>query len=114
MFSLRFAAAGGSCASCGTRVRTVKPNTLFSRAVLQRGISVPVWGTAARGEKVTVVQGQEATTTARDGKWDGAAEADGSRRALHHDDHRHGAIEVKDILVGDVWVCSGQSNMQCL
>ena len=49
----------------------VKPNSLFSDgAVLQRGIAVPVWGTASDGEKVTVkFQQQTVTATAKDGRW---------------------------------------------
>ena len=49
----------------------VKPNSLFSDGmVLQRGVSVPIWGTAKDGEKVTVkFQGQTVVTTARDGRW---------------------------------------------
>ena len=49
----------------------VKPHVLFTDgAVLQRDMPVPVWGTADDDEKVTVkFQGQEVSTTARDGKW---------------------------------------------
>ena len=49
----------------------VKPHVLFTDgAVLQRDMPVPVWGTADDGEKVTVkFQGQEVSTTAKDGKW---------------------------------------------
>ena len=49
----------------------VKPNSLFSNnMVLQRGVAVPIWGTANDGEKVTVeFNGQKVTTVAKDGKW---------------------------------------------
>src|SRR5688500_16398411 len=49
----------------------VKPHGLFTdNAVLQRGMPVPVWGTAAEGEKVTVsFRGQRVSTTASGGKW---------------------------------------------
>ena len=49
----------------------VRPHGLFSDGmVLQRGMKVPVWGTADEGEKVKVTFcGQEVSTTAEDGKW---------------------------------------------
>jgi sialate O-acetylesterase len=50
----------------------VKPNNLFSdHAVLQSGVSVPVWGTASPGEQVTVSLGDQKQTAAADadGKW---------------------------------------------
>src|SRR3954468_19661433 len=49
----------------------VKLNALFSNGmVLQRGVKVPVWGTAHDGEKVTVkFQDQTVTTTAEHGRW---------------------------------------------
>src|SRR5262249_23632822 len=60
------AARAGPSARAG-----VKPNNLFTDgAVLQRGVKVPVWGTARNGEAITVsFQGQELSTTAREGKW---------------------------------------------
>ena len=50
---------------------SVTPWGLFTdNAVLQQGISVPVWGMANDGEKVTVkLQGQEVSTTAHNGRW---------------------------------------------
>ena len=54
----------------------VQPNGLFNNhAVLQRGIKIPVWGTASEGEKVTVsMQGQTVSTVAKNGKWEVALE----------------------------------------
>lgn len=88
----------------------VKPNGLISdNAVLQRGISVPIWGTADQGEKVTVrFQGQTVSTTARDGQWIvrlKPLKAGGPFTMQIND------LELKNILVGEVWICSGQSNM---
>ena len=49
----------------------VKPNSLFSdNAVFQRGVEVPVWGTADNDEKITVeFNGQKVETVAANGKW---------------------------------------------
>jgi sialate O-acetylesterase len=80
--------------------------------VLQRGMPVPVWGTAANGEKVTVrFQGQTAAAVAEDGKWSvrlAAIEAGGPAELVISGDN---TVTVKNVLVGEVWVCSGQSNM---
>lgn len=81
--------------------------------VLQRDMPVPVWGTAAANEKVTVEFGdQEKTTTAdKDGKWmvklDPLSVGDPASLTVRGDN----TVAFEDVLVGDVWVGSGQSNM---
>ncbi len=82
--------------------------------VLQRGMAVPVWGKAAPGEEVTVTflkQSKTATADA-DGVWRvglDKLEAGGPYVLT-----AKGKTEVKieDVYVGEVWVCSGQSNMR--
>lgn len=92
----------------------VKLPALFSDGmVLQQGCDVPVWGWAEEGERVTVkFQGQEASAEAKGGTWRVrlkplAAGAGGTLAVSGKN-----TIEVKDVLVGEVWVCSGQSNME--
>lgn len=91
----------------------VKPNALFTDgAVLQRGQPVPVWGTANEGEKVSVeLNGQTVSTIAWGGKW--KVELEPLEAGGPHTMKISGEItvEVKDVLIGEVWVCSGQSNM---
>jgi len=92
----------------------VQPNALFSSgAVLQQGMSVPVWGTASEGEKVTVsFEGQRVSTVARGGKWMVRLKplrAGGPFQMIISGENE---IRLGDIYVGEVWVCSGQSNMQ--
>ena len=93
----------------------VKPNPLFTDgAVLQRGQPVPVWGTARDGEKVTVELNSQkvTTTTAADGKWSvnlKPLKAGGPFAMTITGDN---AVTVNNLLVGEVWVCSGQSNME--
>jgi sialate O-acetylesterase len=92
----------------------VKPHVLFTDgAVLQRDTPVPVWGTADDGEKVTVkFQGQEVSTTAKDGKWFvklAELKAGGPSTLTIEGKNK---VEVVDVLVGEVWICSGQSNME--
>jgi sialate O-acetylesterase len=82
-------------------------------AVLQRGQAVPVWGTARDGEKVTVELGQQKlTTTAANGTWRVELKpltAGGPFTLTIAGDN---TVTVNNILVGEVWVCSGQSNME--
>ena len=104
----------GATLSSGLLHAEVKPNVLFSDgAVLQRGQNVPVWGTANDGEKVTVeFAGQTATTTAQGGKWKlelKPLEAGGPFSMKISGDNE---VTVNNLLVGEVWVASGQSNME--
>ncbi|MCG3150361.1 MAG: hypothetical protein PCFJNLEI_03844 [Verrucomicrobiae bacterium] len=88
----------------------VKPHGLFSNGgVLQQGVEVPVWGTANTGDKVTVkFQGQEVSTVAQEGRWLVKLKPlkPGGPFTMHIND-----AEITDLLIGEVWVCSGQSNM---
>lgn len=84
-------------------------------AVLQRDQPVPVWGTAAPGEAVTVNFGTQAVGTTADdqGRWSVrlaplAANAKGSDLVVAG----RNTVTRTDILVGDVWLCGGQSNME--
>ncbi len=93
----------------------VKPHSLFSDgAVLQQGVVVPVWGTANDGEKVSVAfQGQSVSTVARSGRWMvrlAPLTAGGPFTMTVAGDSN--TVEIKNVLVGEVWVCSGQSNME--
>lgn len=84
--------------------------------VLQRGKPVPVWGSATPGAEVSVeFAGQTKTATAAaDGRWSLQlaplkAHATGNRMTVRSGDER---LEVRNLLVGEVWYASGQSNMQ--
>jgi sialate O-acetylesterase len=92
----------------------VKPNPLFTDgAVLQRGQPVPVWGTARDGEKVTVeIDSQKITTTAADGKWSVNLKPLKEGGPFTMKITGDNAVTVNNLLVGEVWVCSGQSNME--
>lgn len=100
--------------STGLLHAEVKPNVLFSDgAVLQRGQAVPVWGTANDGEKVTVeIAGQTATTTAQGGKWKVELKPLDAGGPFEMKISGENTLTVNNLLVGEVWVASGQSNMQ--
>lgn len=93
----------------------IKPAALFGdHMVLQQGMSVPVWGWAEAGEQVTVsIAGQRQSARAgADGKWmihltDLRASGDPIEMTISGKN----TIKIVDILVGEVWLGSGQSNM---
>jgi sialate O-acetylesterase len=86
-------------------------------AVLQRDMPVPVWGWSQPGTKITVeFQGQKKSGVAgTDGKWLTALDslkASAEPAEMVVSDEAGNRVTLKDILVGEVWICSGQSNMQ--
>jgi sialate O-acetylesterase len=99
----------------GAARAAVVPNALFAdHAVLQQGTLVPIWGTATPGEVVTVeLAGQSATaTTGADGRWQArlpALKAGGPFTLTISGTNK---VVVADVLVGEVWICGGQSNME--
>ncbi len=92
----------------------VKPHALFSDGcVLQQGMPVPVWGWADEGEKVTVeFQGQNVSATASGGKWMVTLKDLKAGGPFEMKLTGSSTVTIKNILVGEVWLCSGQSNMQ--
>ena len=92
----------------------VKPHALFSDGmVLQQKMKVPVWGLADNDEKVTVVfQGQEVSATAKHGRWQVTLSALKAGGPFELTIAGKNTVTIKNVLVGEVWVCSGQSNME--
>jgi sialate O-acetylesterase len=93
----------------------LKLHALFSDGmVLQRDFACPVWGTVEPGEEVSVsIAGQKKTAKAgADGKW--SLRLDPLKAGGPHELAVAGrnAVTVRDVLVGEVWICSGQSNME--
>ena len=94
----------------------VLPPIFSSNMVLQREIEVPIWGTASPDEKITVTfMTQEKSTKAdSQGKW--MVKLDSlTVDFLEHDLEVEGSlntIRLSNIMIGDVWICGGQSNMQ--
>ncbi|GGZ87380.1 9-O-acetylesterase [Algibacter mikhailovii] len=83
--------------------------------VLQRNLNLKIWGNAEPGEKVMVsFNGQKQKSKANTfGKWSVVLDPmKAVKEPLIMTVHGNNVIELKNILIGDVWVCSGQSNMQ--
>jgi len=89
-------------------------NIFGDNMVLQREIKIPVWGSAKAGAKITVLlNGVKATgTTGQDGKWMVKLPSMKAGGPYKLSVSSHENIVFKNVLVGDVWICSGQSNME--
>ncbi len=111
-----------SCALAVTVVLKPKPaiadvqmSALWSDGlIVQRQMPIPVWGTADAGEKVTVTLGAAtaSATTDKDGKWSLKLPALEAASGLQMTVKGKNTIQIKDVAVGEVWVASGQSNME--
>ena len=90
------------------------PSVIGSNMVLQRDRAIPIWGWADAGEGVTVeFAGQKVGTTAcEEGKWMVKLAAVDAGGPYEMTVSGKNTIKLTDILVGEVWVCSGQSNMR--
>jgi len=101
------------CATVVGRAEVRLPAVFSDNLVLQLGMRTPIWGWADEGEKVTVTfRGKKVSATARNGKWLvklPSAKAGGPDTLLVEGKNR---VELKNVLVGEVWICSGQSNME--
>ncbi len=91
------------------------PQLFQSGMVLQRNQTIPVWGTADKGENVTVTfRGKDYSATAgTDGKWSVSLpkQKAGGPYTMTIKGNAADAITLEDVMVGDVWLCSGQSNV---
>jgi len=101
--------------SASLSAEVILPKVIGHNMVLQRLKTVPIWGTASPGEKITVSFGaQRKETIASDsGKWVvklNPMEASELPREMIISGTN--TIKLKNILVGEVWLCSGQSNME--
>jgi sialate O-acetylesterase len=90
------------------------PSILSDHAVIQRDAKIPVWGMAEPGGivKVEFANKRRTTTVDKDGKWmvqlpPHKAGGPYEMRVMGLD-----TLLIKDLLVGEVWLCSGQSNME--
>ncbi len=118
MSTLLFRRLAAACfvllCSIGTALADVSLPSLFSdHMVLQQQTAIPVWGWADPGEQITVTLGdqKQAATAGSDGKWCvklNACEPGGPLTLVVKGKN---TIQVADVLVGETWLGSGQSNM---
>lgn len=100
--------------SFSARAQVTLPSLLADHMVVQRGLPVHVYGMSAPGETISVTFRNEAHSTTSDGlgRWSvymSPGEAGGPFQMIVKGPN---TIQLNDVLVGDVWVASGQSNME--
>lgn len=109
-----------SVATAQTRTPISLPSLFSDHMVLQQEDSVPVWGWGDAGTTVTIVGSwapDDTVSAAVDdnGRWMGKIRtaAHGGPYTLEiTEKNRHDGILLRDVMLGEVWVCSGQSNME--
>ena len=89
------------------------PALMSDGMVLQQGADVPLWGWADEGEVVTVqFLDQKVSATAKEGKWMLKLKQLKAGGPFTLTVIGKNKIELQNVLIGEVWICSGQSNMQ--
>jgi len=91
------------------------PAIFGDHMVLQQSITLPIWGKADPGEKVevNVVSSKGSATAGADGKWRlDLAPLKASNEPVTMTVAGHNTLTFSDVIIGDVWLCSGQSNME--
>ncbi len=98
--------------SLAARAEVRMPALFSDNMVLQQSSVLPVWGWAKDGEAITVkFMDQEVTATAAAGKWKVLLEAVPAGGPHEMTIRGENEITIKNILVGENWICGGQSNM---
>lgn len=91
------------------------PVLICEHMVLQRDIPVHIWGWADEGENVTVIfRGQKVATVAQEGKWQVVLQPLKFGGPFGMSIQGKNTITFSDVLVGDVWISTGQSNMMMM
>lgn len=111
-FALTMAAAGMLA-----RADVTLPALFADHMVLQRAGKVPIWGWAAIDEKVNVQIAGQTTTTVADhmGRWKTSLDLQNVEKGPHAlEVQGANRLVIRDVLIGEVWLCSGQSNMGLL
>jgi len=111
-----FVAGAFALGQAAVQAEVKLPSVFGDHMVLQQGQRLPVWGWAEPGESVTVsIAGQSHTTEAdKNGAWNLRLKKSlkASKLPVAFTVKGSNTIDFKDVLVGEVWLCSGQSNME--
>ncbi len=101
-------------ASFVLQAKIILPGIFSDNMVLQRNTLLPIWGIAEANEKITIQFHLQAKTTKADkmGNWSVKLEPELAGGPYQLNITGKNSIQIKNILVGDVWLCSGQSNME--
>lgn len=90
------------------------PKIFSDNMVLQRETVIPIWGWANAGEQITVSLNKQTVSAIADqnGKWSVKLKSEKAATNLTLTIKGENTIELKNVAVGEVWLCSGQSNME--
>ena len=102
------------CFGVAVRAEVRLPAIIGDNMVLQQGVKIPIWGTAKPGERITVTLKDKSASTVTDTQghwqvWLDPLKAGGPIELTVKGDN---VLTIKNVLVGEVWLCSGQSNME--
>jgi sialate O-acetylesterase len=115
MKPIRFTLAGLICSFGLPVLADVKLPAVFSdNMVLQKMEKAPFFGTADKGEAVTVKVGEATaqTTAGDDGKWKLVVDTHAMSGPVEISVKGNNTINIKNAIIGEVWIASGQSNME--
>lgn len=94
----------------------VLPNVFSDNMVLQRNSEVKIWGWGSPKEEITIITGwnnqQYKTIPSNEAKWEILVKTPEAGGPFEINIKGYNQITLKNILIGEVWLCSGQSNME--
>jgi sialate O-acetylesterase len=90
------------------------PRIFSDNMVIQRDAGIRIWGWGDPDESVTVILGdqKQETRTDRDGRWEVSLQPMKAGGPFQMRVRGKNSVEFSNVLIGDVWLCSGQSNME--
>ena len=96
------------------QAKVILPKIFTDNMVLQRNSVIPVWGWARSNEKIQVTFNKQTKTTRADknGKWNIRLDAEQAGGPYELTIKGENIVQIKNVFVGEVWICSGQSNME--
>lgn len=102
------------CFSIYSNANVKLPQLFNDGMVLQRNKSIPIWGWASANENVEIHFKKQIVKTKadKDGKWTVNLKAEKAGGPFELVVKGNNTITLKNVLVGEVWICSGQSNME--
>ena len=96
------------------QAKVTLPHIFSDNLVLQRETAIPVWGWANAGEKITVLFNKQTISAIANanGKWSLKLKSEKAGGPFELIVKGENTIDIKNVLVGEVWLCTGQSNME--
>jgi sialate O-acetylesterase len=100
--------------TAGSFANITLPKIFGDNMVLQRNKPISIWGWAAAGEKITIQFNKQTKSAVADakGKWQAMLSPENAGGPFQLSVKGNNEVTVQNILVGEVWICSGQSNME--